>query len=385
MSILTHELHLHLHGCVESEDLWKIGKDGHRDNQDRLAWYSSEFHKAWGYKPDVNAYFNSNDGFELLKRDYELKEYVNFHQFQAKFNLLIALLPITPTDANLIELVLRKQAASGLKYGEYRITIPIGFSERDVHCYLGTISNAFSNMATELAPFVPRAVISITRDNEHTLRIYRWIKDWQDSNPKLTKFLVGIDFGSYEESSPPSTKATFCKTVLEDNMVSPANALAILYHVGESFITIGQEQSIKWVGEAAKMGCHRLGHCLALGARPSKIRNVELSGESEDSLKSLQKKTSEILKEKNTVIESCPTSNLYIAGIQSPNDHPLPWFIEENLNVVVSSDDPGLLGISLSHEERFCIDELAITERQLKKMNELAANSKSEILSGRSQ
>ena len=57
--------------------------------------------------------------------------------------------------------------------------------------------------------------------------------------------------------SPSSTSST------------PTRALAILYHVGESFRDKSLESSVRWVQEAAELGAHRLGHAIALGVDPA--------------------------------------------------------------------------------------------------------------------
>ena len=52
------------------------------------------------------------------------------------------------------------------------------------------------------------------------------------------------------------------------NQEHPERALAVLYHVGESFNDKSLESGVRWVHEAAEMGVHRLGHAIALGVSP---------------------------------------------------------------------------------------------------------------------
>jgi adenosine deaminase len=383
MAILTHELHLHLHGCVEAEDLWIIGKKRYKKYEDRLQWFSKEFENVWGYRPTVSEYFSSDDGKNILKKDYEITDFVDFPKFQSKFNLLIALLPIEPDDDSLIEFVLRKQAANGIKYGEYRMALPVDFEENQIHRYLTTACTAFSRLNKELTPFIGRAVISLSRDDKFLKPTYSAIKKWQIKNPELNKQLVAIDFGNYEEDSPPETKKEFVKTVLQDNTNSPESALAVLYHVGESFKTIGLYESVKWIGEAALMGCHRLGHCIALGLDPASVDESLRKGKSVSEIREFQSQTIAVVKSTKAIIESCPTSNVRIAGITPIEAHPLPRFLKEGLATIVSTDDPGIFGIDLTYEENLCREQLQLTESQISQLEELAAKSKSDTLSGR--
>ena len=61
----------------------------------------------------------------------------------------------------------------------------------------------------------------------------------------------------------------------------PERALAILYHVGESFDDKSLESAVRWVHEAAEFGAHRLGHAISLGVDPrlygNHIRNESVA------------------------------------------------------------------------------------------------------------
>jgi hypothetical protein len=51
-----------------------------------------------------------------------------------------------------------------------------------------------------------------------------------------------------------------------------------------------------------------------------------------------------------TAIESCPTSNVRLAGLGDLNRHPLWRWKEEGLEVVIGSDDPIIFGMTISDE-----------------------------------
>src|SRR5690606_25276806 len=107
------------------------------------------------------------------------------------------------------------------------------------------------------------------RDNAICTGLYDTIKAWQESASKaLVSYLVGIDFCFAEEGHPPSAKQEFMTRLTADNDSNPTHALAVLYHVGESFAQMSLMSAARWVYQAWQLGCHRLGHALALGVAP---------------------------------------------------------------------------------------------------------------------
>jgi hypothetical protein len=434
--ILDHDLHLHLHGCVSAEDLWELGKDRFAQSEDRLNWFVAEFESTWGYRPEPNKYFSHSNGLELLRRDFLMAESGTFPQFQAKFNLLIALLPITPGDDSLVRFVLRHQANQGLKYGEYRVWIPTDFSETQLGDYFTMLCKTFTEMARELAPFIPKLVLSLNREGLIGIKQYRILKNWQQQNQELASPLVAVDFSGYEESHPPIDKKHLLSQILRDNKADPKNALAILYHVGESFNKLSMMSAARWVHQAALLGCHRLGHAIALGMNPQSMLDQEVlepkrervdhekwlldhqkklaavgynfdphilrkdmnvirdedddyrhlliySNQVVEECGKLQEALIEAIKSTHIVIESCPTSNFKLGNVKSPVLHPLPRFVQSNLKVVIGADDPGIFDSQLADEEVVCRQQFGFDDAILNHLNDTARNSRSEILSGR--
>ena len=84
------------------------------------------------------------------------------------------------------------------------------------------------------------------------------------------------------------------------------------------------------------------------------------------------------------VIESCPTSNLRIARLEHPDNHPLARFLAADLPVVLGADDPGILKTSLHAELNLVENWSGVGPEAVRRMVEQAARSRSEVLSGRS-
>jgi hypothetical protein len=248
--------------------------------------------------------------------------------------------------------------------------------------------------------------------------------------------LTGIDFCYVEEGHPPKDKAAFFSAVRDFNDANPSRALAILYHVGESFRDKSLESAVRWVQEAAELGAHRLGHAIALGVDPAVFGEhdrIETVGERRDQLRydldhcralrsvgvrvepmevhdelralerlpqeelltirydrdrldqvrRRQNYAMDAIRSTEAVIEVCPTSNRRIGGIEDSAHHPIHRFLSAGLRVVVSSDDPGIFGTDLPAELDWVCGQAGEPGGLRGQLVGAAWQSRSEILSGR--
>lgn len=248
--------------------------------------------------------------------------------------------------------------------------------------------------------------------------------------------VTGIDFCGIEEGHPPRAKAEFFDAVHDFNAAHPDRALAILYHVGESFRDKSVESAVRWVDEAAELGAHRLGHAIALGADPALLGahvrqesvaerrdqiaydlrhmdglravgvdisesalRAELDGlvslsdnmmvdieYDEARLAEVRRRQDfaiERVRASGAVIEVCPTSNRRIGGFDDPAHHPVHRFLAAGLPIVISSDDPGSFGITLDDELDWVCEHTGGGEDLRHDLLESAWRSRSEVLTGR--
>lgn len=382
--MLKDELHLHLHGCLSAEDVWKLGQSRWESRRTALTWYADEYEKAWGRRAEWEHYWTEEDGLSKLKKDYEFLSCENFARFQACFNLLIALFPLDAEDDFIPRYVLEKYAASGLEYAEFRTPFGMRFvnNGESINKFLSILGRLARDVEFQTG-FQGRFVISLPRDS-HLLEFqYGCLRDWLEKHRDLARFIVGIDFCGFEEKSPPHFKKEFLKKVHTDNARNRELALAILYHVGETFESMDIEESIRWIRSVHEMGVHRLGHCISLGLDPVALFQRDYSEERVEQIYALQKETLQDLRSKGQIIESCPRSNVYVGNIRNLEHHPLKRFVREGMNVVISSDDPGIFNTSLREEENFAMTTLGLNKEALVKMAKIARSSRSEILAGR--
>ncbi|MCB1156608.1 MAG: adenosine deaminase [Leptospiraceae bacterium] len=278
-----------------------------------------------------------------------------------------------------------------------------------------------------------RLAMSLQRESGYE-EDYNLLKYLQKENPLIQKYLVAIDFCHVEEGYPPSDKKDFFRIVLDDNKKNPASALAILYHVAESFTDKTPSSAVRWVIEAAEYGAHRLGHCLALGLEAQSFHNITfqesvkerlaqlefLLSRHEDiakfgyipteenlekeiqelqkhkpeeklslyfneervsELHSIQEYGMRVLKDRKTVIESCPTSNLFIGMIDNVEKLPLKRFLENSLSVSIGTDDPGIFDTNIENEFTY-LKQIGFSEKH-QELRKCSFAYRSEVLSGR--
>jgi adenosine deaminase len=421
MMNFDHELHIHLFGCLTADDVWTLGKDRWKNCKIHLAWYEDEYEKAWGRRPNSAAYWeNYSSGFDALKRDFLFTQHSPFHRFQACFNLMIALFKIKPGEHFVFEHILARHLSLGLRYAEYRTVVPASFtvSELNGH-FTAQAAQVLRCESASAGKFTPRIAYSLQRDQVECERQYAILRAWMGANRKLAHAIVGIDFSYFEAGHPPITKKQFFHTVRQDNAADPDLALAILYHVGESFDHLSIESASRWIWEAHVYGAHRLGHGIAIGIDPAARLGVTyheaacerlmhldwllanhgwlhergyfvdllsvgnernalhscapgqsvvpttVTLENIEQIRKFQEVLLADLSRRGAIFESCPTSNFRIGSIIDPKHHPLQQFLAHNCRVCISTDDPGIFDIDLNSEIELCRTQLGIGEDAL--------------------
>jgi adenosine deaminase len=74
-------------------------------------------------------------------------------------------------------------------------------------------------------------------------------------------------------------------------------------------------------------------------------------------------------------IESCLTSNVQTSCVVDYTTHPIKTFLEHGICASISTDDPGISGIDLSHEYHIAAHKAKLTEMQIFKLQVNALNS----------
>lgn len=96
---------------------------------------------------------------------------------------------------------------------------------------------------------------------------------------------------------------------------------------------------------------------------------------------SIQEYGMRVLKDRKTVIESCPTSNLFIGMIDNVEKLPLKRFLENSLSVSIGTDDPGIFDTNIENEFTY-LKQIGFSEKH-QELRKCSFAYRSEVLSGR--
>jgi len=153
--------------------------------------------------------------------------------------------------------------------------------------------------------------------------------------------LVGFDIAGSEIGYPPRLYAELVAPIREAG-------LGLTTHYGESG---GPE----YPAEAVRvLGTDRLGHGLSVARDPS---------------------VTALVIEHGVTLEMCPTSNWLTGGVASVAEHPVRRLLRDGVKVTINSDDPGYMGIDLSHEWEVARTEIRFTDEDLRTVTRTAIDA----------
>lgn len=437
------ELHLHVYGCIRPADLLR-----HLSGREYVAWdgYEAAMEAAYGHVPPVREVVERHrrgepDAARMFEQLFVFgdDDAGNFDRFQAKVRLLYAGStlqdefrgpdPIRAEVAGFAAAIRADHLRHGITYSEQRIKLGADLRSPADRVVLGTLLGAYGTANTGTTE---RLAVSLSREDPWQA----WDRVRELALGPYGSVLTGVDFCQVEEGHPPKEKAEFFAAVRDFNNEHPDRALAILYHVGESFRDKSLESAVRWVQEAAELGANRLGHAIALGVDPDVFgphtrsepvaeRRDQIAYDLEhgdglravgvavdpaalraelamlaerpddeliavsydrarlDDVRRRQGYAMERIRSVGAVIEVCPTSNRRIGGIDDPAHHPIHRFVTAGLPVVVSSDDPGIFGTTLNDELDWVCEHTGGGADLRQQLIATAWASRSEVLSGR--
>jgi adenosine deaminase len=153
--------------------------------------------------------------------------------------------------------------------------------------------------------------------------------------------LVGFDIAGNEPPYPPA---------LYRDIVAPIHEAGI--HVTAHY---GESGPAEYVRDAIEiLGAQRIAHGVAIAADPEVLA---------------------LARDRNIVLDVCPTSNLLTGEISSPEEHPALRLFRAGVPVTLNTDDPGLFGIDLTHEYEFARDVLGFTDDDLRRTTSIALDA----------
>ena len=412
--------------------------------------YENSFLDAYGERPRIREVLERcNPGSPEAEREFRRlfvfqdADAGNFARFQAKFNLVVAgsnwaaftqggSSPsfVVTEVCSFMRRILARQREENVAYAEQRMTLHSRFTPTEAAELLRSMLATYSEY--EGSGIQPRLAISLSRDDPWP----HWEVVREAALGANGHLLTGIDFCYLEEGHPPKQKREFFEAVKDFNQKHPERALALLYHVGESFDDKSLESAVRWVHEAAEMGVHRLGHAIALGVNPDmygvhtrhesvaeridqlnydlryrdgltlmgvpvdveavstelgqlgsmspeNLVKIDYDDGRLEEVRRRQRYAATCIKGLGSVIEVCPTSNRRIGGISDGRHHPVRQFSDFGVPFVVGSDDPGIFDTTLADEIKSAIAIAGLPADSHEQLVERAWQSRSEVLTGR--
>ena len=431
------DLHSHLWGTITADDYL----DFVLETQGPREWetYEDYYEQVYGTRPSIEGVVvRAGEGNLSARREFRQlyvfgeKDAGDFPRFQAKMNVTTSGRPRSQrgpdSEVHFARKSMATQVSQGVRYAEQR-NLFSRLSSIEAEQVIISILNTFGQ-----APegFRTRLAVSLDRADPWLL----WDAVQNAALGPLGHVLTGIDFCFFEEGFPPAEKREFFDAVNDFNERHPERALAILYHVGESFPDKSLESAVRWVHEAADLGAHRLGHAISLGIDPAlygahqrtepvseRIAQLEYdlshaeglvrhgvridkSGTrselealrrhpqddfvtleyDDDRLEEVRRRQDYAMKRiraLNVVVEVCPTSNRRIGGMTDASQHPVLRFIENDLPFVVSTDDPGIFDVTLAEEIEWVVEAADLGSGAFEEIASRSWRYRGEVITGR--
>jgi len=127
--------------------------------------------------------------------------------------------------------------------------------------------------------------------------------------------------------------------------------LGITVHSGEA----PHPKAASWVMDAVEvLGAQRIGH----GVQIIQDENVM-----------------KIIRDRKIPLELCPTSNMLTNAVPNLKDHPLKKLFDFGVLTTINTDDPGIFNTNLNREYRICREMLGMSEAELEKCAQIAAEN----------
>jgi adenosine deaminase len=153
-------------------------------------------------------------------------------------------------------------------------------------------------------------------------------------------YVVGFSMAGDEENYPPAAYTDAFRIAAEAG-------LGCSVHAGEW----AGPQSVR---EALELPVSRIGHGVRSIEDPALV---------------------ELLAERGTVLEVCPTSNVVLGIYPSYEEHPLPRLMDAGVRVTLGSDDPPYFGASIGGEYQVCRDHHGFDEDTLRAITRTAVEA----------
>ncbi|API88097.1 adenosine deaminase [Marinilactibacillus sp. 15R] len=247
-----------------------------------------------------------------------------------------AVLPVLQSEANLTKAayaVARAAHEENVVYLEMRFGPLLhqreGLSTRQV---IEAVCKGVEQAMAEFPIFVTILACALRHHSEE-----RNTELFEEVSKLQVEQVIGIDVAGDEGNFPNSCVEKAVKTGVDSKML-------LTMHSGET-------GSYENVLTAIAFGAKRIGHGVAIKEDPESMA---------------------IVKEKNILLELCPTSNLQTGAVTGWKDYPLRAFMNYGIPVSINTDNRTVSDTTLTDEFLICANQFDLTKQEMKDLNKTA-------------
>jgi adenosine deaminase len=302
------ELHRHLDGNVRLETVLDLGR---RHGVDLPAWTAEEL------RPHV----------QIAERVPSLVAFI------AKFGVLRRIMVDYDAVRRIVRENLEDAAREGIDAIELRFS-PYFMAEEHGLDVDGVVEAACDALEESRVPVRAKLIGILARNYGPEI-------GWRETEAAIRcrdRGIVALDLAGDEANFPGELFVDHFRKAREAG-------LRTIAHAGEAAGAASVRQAV------LGLGAERIGHGIRCLEDPAVV---------------------DLLAERRIPLEVCPTSNVHTSTVASYRDHPLPTLLARGLAVTLNTDDPSISGIDLAHEYRIAVDEIGLTEADLRRMQETA-------------
>lgn len=172
---------------------------------------------------------------------------------------------------------------------------------------------------------------------DSALKLMHFVVEHKDS-------FVGVDLADDEDSRPAKDFVRVFEIAQNEN-------IPITIHAGESN---SAQAPLNVIDSIEMLGARRIGHGVQVYRHPQAL---------------------ELVRRKKIPLEICVSSNWLTHAVSALDTHPIRQLIDAGVLVTINSDDPGIFGISLSHEYELLSKSYGFTMQDFTRANEIAAQA----------
>lgn len=274
-----------------------------------------------------------NDDNEIINKMMVSPDCHDLNEFLSKFDFAVSLLQTTKGITNAIINLQNELLEQGLIYAEIRFA-------PQLHTSKGLTQDEVVNAAIEglkNSKLKSNLILCCMRGNNNHNENIETVKV---AKKYLGKGVCAIDLAGAEGLFP---------TKDFEDIFNLAKELDVPFT-----IHAGEADGPSSVYDAIRFGAKRIGH----GVRSSEDDNLV-----------------KLLKEKNITLEICPTSNICTCIYEKIKDIPIKYFINNGINVTISTDDSTVCNTTLKKELKLIANAFDLSYEDIIKLQLNAINA----------